>query len=51
MPTVFILCYNGRLVTLIVVSLTAGKFKPRTFSVSGFALSYAANIVIVNDFV
>jgi hypothetical protein len=47
MPTLFILCYNGTLVTWTVVCLTAAKFKPLTFSVSGFALSYTANIVIL----
>jgi hypothetical protein len=30
--------YNGRLVTWTVVCLTAAKFKPLIFSVSGFAL-------------
>jgi hypothetical protein len=37
-------CYNGSLVTWKVVTSTTGKFKPLIFSVSGFALSYAANI-------
>jgi hypothetical protein len=31
--------YNGRLVTWTVVCLTAAKFKPLVFSVTGFALS------------
>jgi hypothetical protein len=31
MPVVFILSYNGSLVTITVVSLTAAKFKPLTF--------------------
>jgi hypothetical protein len=38
--------YNGTLVTWTVVSLTAAKFNPITFSVSGFALSNIANICI-----
>jgi hypothetical protein len=42
-----ILCYNGNLVTLTVVSLTTAKFKPVTFSVSGFTLSYIANMFIL----
>jgi hypothetical protein len=33
-------------VTWTVVSLTASKFKPLVFSLSGFALSYTANIFI-----
>jgi hypothetical protein len=37
MPILRILCYNGSLATLTVVSLTATKFKPLTFSMSGFA--------------
>jgi hypothetical protein len=36
-------CYNSSLVTWTVVCLTAAKFKPRIFSVSGFALSNVAN--------
>jgi hypothetical protein len=47
------LCYIDSLVTSTVVSLTTAKFKPLTFSVSGFALSYAANIfsiIILYDF-
>jgi hypothetical protein len=32
-----ILRYNGSLVTSTVVSLTAAKFKPLVFSMSGFA--------------
>jgi hypothetical protein len=44
MPVLLILCYNGSLVTLMVVSLTAGKFKPLIFSMSDFALSYVANM-------
>jgi uncharacterized membrane protein len=41
---IFILHYNGSLVTWSVVSLTTDKFKPLTFGISGFALSYAATI-------
>jgi hypothetical protein len=41
-----ILCYNGSLVTCRVVRLTAAKFKPLILSMSGFALSYAANMFI-----
>jgi hypothetical protein len=47
MPLVLILCYNGRLVTWTVVSLTTAKFKPITFSTSGFALSYADTMFIL----
>jgi hypothetical protein len=47
MPILFTLCYNYSLVTLTAVSLTAAKFKPFIFSVSGFALSYAANIFVL----
>jgi hypothetical protein len=47
MPVLFILCYNGSLVTWTVVSLTASKCKPLTFSVFGFSLSYAANMFII----
>jgi hypothetical protein len=46
MPMLRILCYNGSLVTWTVASMTAAKFKPLTFSVSGFGLSYAANVFI-----
>jgi hypothetical protein len=42
----FILCYNGSLVTWTVVSLTTAKFKPLIFSVC-FTLSYTANIIIL----
>jgi hypothetical protein len=47
MPILRILCYNGSLVTWTVVSLTTAKFKPLTFSTSGFTLSYTANIFIL----
>jgi hypothetical protein len=47
MPILLILCYNGSLVTWTVVSLTTAKFKPLTFSVSGFALSYTTNMFIL----
>jgi hypothetical protein len=39
-------CYNDRLVTWTVVFLTAAKFKPLIFPVSGFALSNVADICI-----
>jgi hypothetical protein len=42
-----ILCYNGSLVTWTVISLTAAKFKPLIFPISGFALCYIANIYIL----
>jgi hypothetical protein len=42
-----IFCYNMSLITLTVVCLTAAKFKPLIFSMSGFALSNIANIFIV----
>jgi hypothetical protein len=38
--------YNSSLVSWTVVWLTAGKFKPLIFPVSGFALSNVANIFI-----
>jgi hypothetical protein len=44
-----ILCCNGCLVTRTVVSLTTAKFKPLIFSVSGFTLSYTANMFIHGD--
>jgi hypothetical protein len=47
MPLLRILCYNGILITWTVVSLTNAKFKPLIFSMSGFALSYAANMFTV----
>jgi hypothetical protein len=47
MPILFTLCYYDSLVTWTVVSLTAAKFKPLIFSVSGFALPYATKIVIL----
>jgi hypothetical protein len=48
-----ILCYNVSLVTWTVVSLITAKFKLLIFSISGFALSYAANmstLMILYDF-
>jgi hypothetical protein len=39
---IVILCYNGSLVSWMVVNLTATRFKPLIFSMSGFALSCAA---------
>jgi hypothetical protein len=39
--------YNGSLDTWTVVCLTAAKFKPLVFPVSGFALSNVANIFII----
>jgi hypothetical protein len=47
MRNILILCYNGSLVTWTVVTLTASKIKPHIFSVSGFAMSYTANMFIV----
>jgi hypothetical protein len=47
MPIWRILCYNGSLVTWTVVSLTTAKFKPLVFSMSGFTLSYIANMFIL----
>jgi hypothetical protein len=47
MPVLRIFCYNGSLVTYTAVSLTAAKFKPLTFPVSRFALSYAVNMFIL----
>jgi hypothetical protein len=38
--------YNGSLVILTAVCLTAAKFKPLVLSVPGFALSNIANISI-----
>jgi hypothetical protein len=42
-----ILCYNGRLTTWTVVSLTKAKFKPLMFSIPGFAFTYTANMFIL----
>jgi hypothetical protein len=47
MPFLLILCYNYSLVTWMVVCLTAAEFKRHTFSMSIFALSYAANMFIL----
>jgi hypothetical protein len=44
---------NDSLVTWTVIHITAAKFKPLIFSVSGFALSNVANIfifMILDDF-
>jgi hypothetical protein len=38
--------YNDSLDTLTVIHMTVAEFKPLTFSVSGFALSNVANILI-----
>jgi hypothetical protein len=45
-PIISSSCYNSSLVTGMVVCLTATKFKPHIFLVSGFALSNVANIFI-----
>jgi hypothetical protein len=48
-----ILCYNGSLVTSMVVNLTTAKFKPLVFSMSDIALSHTANmfmLLILYDF-
>jgi hypothetical protein len=42
-----ILCYNGSLVIWTVVGLIIAKFKPLIFSMSGFTLSYTANMFIL----
>jgi hypothetical protein len=42
-----ILCYNGNLFAWTVVSLTTAKFKPLTFCVPGFTLSYTTNMFIL----
>jgi hypothetical protein len=48
MPVLRILCYNGNLATWTFISLmTTTKFKPLIFSMSGFALSYTANMFIL----
>jgi hypothetical protein len=49
MPVLRILCYNGSLVIWTIISFTVAKFKP--LSMSGFALSNAANIFHYHDFV
>jgi hypothetical protein len=41
------LCYNGSLVSWMVVHLTTAKFKPFVFSVSGFTLSSTADMFIL----
>jgi ABC-type Fe3+-siderophore transport system permease subunit len=53
MPILRILCYNGSLVIWTYVSLITVKFKPIIFSLSGYTLSYTANmfiLMIVCDF-
>jgi hypothetical protein len=45
-PVTSSLHYNDSLDTWTVICLTAAKFKPLIFSVSGFALSNVANIFI-----
>jgi hypothetical protein len=47
MSILLILCYNVSIVTLMVLSLTTAKFKLLEFSISGFALSFAANMFIL----
>jgi hypothetical protein len=47
MSVLLILCYNRSIVTWRVISLTAPKFRPLIFSMSGFALSYTVNMVIL----
>jgi hypothetical protein len=42
-----IVCYNGRLVSGTVISLTTAKFKPLIFSIPAFLLSYTANKFIL----
>jgi hypothetical protein len=51
MPILCILCSNGSWVTWTVISLTATNFKPLIFSMSGFALPYAANMfsLVITD--
>jgi hypothetical protein len=39
--------YNGSLVTWTVVCLTAAKFKPFVFPVSGYALPSVPNIIMI----
>jgi hypothetical protein len=41
------LYYNGSLVTWTVISSTTAKYKLLIFSMSGFALSYTANMFIL----
>jgi hypothetical protein len=41
------LCHHGSLVTWMIVSLTAVKFKPLVISMSGFAYFYAVNVFIL----
>jgi hypothetical protein len=45
-PIISSSCYNGSLSTWTVVCLTAAKFKPLIFPVSGFTLFNVANICI-----
>jgi hypothetical protein len=47
MPILRVLCYNGSLVSWTVATLTTAKFEPLLFSMSGFTLSYAANMFIL----
>jgi hypothetical protein len=46
-PILLILCYNGNLATWRVVRLTTAKLKPLIFSMSGFVVSYTANMFIL----
>jgi hypothetical protein len=47
MPILRILCYNGSVVILTVVSLNTVNFKPLMFSMSGFTLFYTADMFIL----
>jgi hypothetical protein len=47
MTILYILCYNGSLVTWTVVSLTTTKFKHLIFSMSGFTLFCTANMYVL----
>jgi hypothetical protein len=42
-----ILCYNGSLITSTVVSVTTATYNSLMLSISGFALSYIANMFIL----
>jgi hypothetical protein len=49
-PILRILCYNGSLVTWMVISLTATKFKPLIFSMFAFASQSTLLVSLLYNF-
>jgi hypothetical protein len=47
MSVLRIFCCNGSLVIWTVVRLTTAQFKPLICSISGFAMSYTANMIVL----